>query len=393
MKKKTRLIAQVYHYISEGIILFYLSLLVIQFTSVMEHAYWSYLGILLGSMCIFSLLAYFELKGFFYIMFAPILVIIFYGFDYSISLSLIFAIVLTYRYYRINKTDIAQMESTYLGISSIIAILLFIISRQQEIILLLIIQFAFIFIGYFLRNLSMVSREERRGYGNKSWILLTAITFGGLLLFLLLAEGIQAMIGFIWRGISVVTIYLSSTFVNLFQWIRPTGLEVPDEEAVTGDVPIQKTELGPSIMERIEGYVSSYILIAILIIIALAIYLFTRLRRSARDKTEEQNKQQINKTQGDSHTKSHFFQSATLKQFFKRPAHPVRRLVFQFEKRLAKTKYARKPSETIEKWLERIGRGAELKAYQQVRYGNKKVSNEELEQLKTELRKLENSLV
>lgn len=393
MKKITRIIAQAYHYISEGIILFYLLLLFIQFSLVMEQAYWSYLAILLGSILILSLLAYYEVKGFFYILFAPVLLIIFYMLGFSISLSLIFTIVLTYRYYRINMTEIAQMESTYLGISSLLAILIFIISRDQEVILLLMLQFAVIFIGYFLRNLSMVSREERKAVSNKYWILPTTIAFAGVLLFLLFAEGIQAIIGFVWRGISVVTIYLSSTFVNLFEWIQPTGLESPDGEEATGDVPIQKTELGPSLMESIEGFVSIYILIVFLIIIAFAIYLFIRLRRGGRDNTEEDNEQQINKRLEDSSTRSPFLQSANLKQFFKKPDHPVRRLVFQFEKRLARTKYARKPSETIEKWLERIGRGSELKAYQQVRYGDKDVSGEELERLKKELKKLEEILI
>src|SRR5699024_11721321 len=70
---------------------------------------------------------------------------------------------------------------------------------------------------------------------------------------------------------------------------------------------------------------------------------------------------------------------------FQRPSHPVRRLLYQFERKMIGTSYERHSFETIDRWSKRIGLATNLEVYQKVRYGNLEVNNEEVEKFKKEL--------
>ena len=104
MEKNARIIAQFYHYISEGIISFYAILLVLQFSEVVEAPYALFILILLTSAFVFTFFASRELSAIFYILMAPILAITFYITGYNLSSIILFSVLLPYRYYRIEQT-------------------------------------------------------------------------------------------------------------------------------------------------------------------------------------------------------------------------------------------------------------------------------------------------
>lgn len=388
MKRKARMVNQAYHYISEGIILFLIILFVTQFSAAMEAPYWSYLGILFCSMVIFSFAAYFQLKLIFYFLGFIFLIFMFYSNDFSLSLTLVFSIVLTYRYLRLNQTEAHKDETIYIGAASVFAVLLFIIIQDTEVIWMLIIQYAVIFFGYWLVHLMLIPREGRTGIGKSFWLLTASIIILSIAAFTFLTNVVQSLLRFAWEGIGMVTILVSTFFSKLFQGIKPqeTPLGERVEEVLPED---QEPELESSIMDMVENFVASYLIIALLIIAVLLFFLFLIVRRRKRDNEAEEKQHRINKKITEINGPTFQTGEKGLRRFFKKPANPVRKLVYQFEKKLARTDYARKPYETIEKWLERIGRGSELQIYQQVRYGNQDASASEISALKSELSELE----
>src|SRR5699024_2743369 len=80
------------------------------------------------------------------------------------------------------------------------------------------------------------------------------------------------------------------------------------------------------------------------------------------------------------------------KKLFQKPVHPVRKMVYQFERTAAKYKMGRRQFETVEDWMERIGLEADFTVYEKVRYGKVEVSESEAIQLKEEIRKIEKAL-
>src|SRR5699024_6957174 len=161
MQKQARIVVQDYHYISEGIILFLTVLAVVQFSEAVEAAYWPYLFCLLLSTIIFSLFALNELHVVLYILFAPILGFAFHLFQYPIGLVIIFAVLLPYRYWRIEQTEVKRSEVTYLSISGLLAAYLMILNGDHEIVWMFIIQFLLTFIGYYYSNLHLVAHQEK----------------------------------------------------------------------------------------------------------------------------------------------------------------------------------------------------------------------------------------
>lgn len=388
MNKNAGIIAQACHYICEGIILFYFVLLIIQFSVVVQHPFLGYLLILFSSMAVLSILAYFEKSSIYYILIFIIMLLLFVNLGFPFSVSIIFSSFLVYRYWRINQTDLRRDEAIYLGIASLLAVILFLLNGSSEVIWLLLIQYFIVFFGYLFSNFSMVSTDERGGFGRSLWIIITGILLLSAAAFVFLTEIFEKMLGLAWQGVGMITVFFSTLFANLFQGIQP-NIEVSDGVEATESMS-EEVELGTSFIEGVATFVSSYIVIALIIICALFIFLFLRFRRSKRDKDEGHEQQKMSKSSMRIKNPSYRTGEKGWKKFFRKPDHPVRRLVYQFERDLSKTKYARKQYETIEKWLERIGRGAELHTYQQVRYGNKEVSNTEINLLKTELAELKN---
>ncbi|MHA6251901.1 DUF4129 domain-containing protein [Oceanobacillus sp. CAU 1775] len=391
MDKNARIIAQFSHYINEGIIAFYIILIAIQFSNTVEAPYWSFLVILLMSAVLFSFIAYRELNEILYIIMIPILAFAFYAADYMISLVVVFSIVLTYRYYRIAKTDIKRREAGYLGTSAILVILLTVFNGDNEIYWIFLIQFFLTFIGFYLMNLVIVSKSLQSDFLVQFGKIIGIIVLAGGFAFLFLNEIVTRIVGLIWIVIGFLTAHISSFFAGLFYWVTPDPsiYDYEPEDEVTG---IQSPELGESIMEGVSSYAIILIVLAFAVIIICIVYLFHKLRRPLREneESEEVSEHQLRNDKMKQETnqpRKPFWQN-----FFKKPEHPARRLVFEFEKKLVKSNYARLSHETLEKWLARIGDGTELVIYQRVRYGDKDVSEEELNQLKQELNNLANRL-
>lgn len=387
MEKNARIIAQFYHYISEGIISFYAILLVLQFSEEVEASYASFILILLVSAFVFTFFAYRELSVVFYILMVPILAVAFYMTAYILSLIILFSILLPYRYYRIEQTEIKRREAGYLGASGLLVVFLMVFNGDNEVIWIFLIQFLITFVGYYLTNLMLTSKALRTGLLLQFAKMSGFILLGVLVAYLFISEIVTRIAGVIWQGISLFIVFFSSIVSGLFSWVQPDPT-IYEEEQENDDKGIQKSELGESIMDGVESYAIIYIILALTIMIIALIILFLKWRRAPRDASDELDETIYELSNDKMQQQAQQSRKRSWRDIFKRPEHPARRLVYQFEKKLFKSKHARYSHETLEKWLGRIGDGTELEVYQRVRYGDQEVSADELNELKQELNNL-----
>lgn len=78
---------------------------------------------------------------------------------------------------------------------------------------------------------------------------------------------------------------------------------------------------------------------------------------------------------------------------FRKPDHPIRKLLYQFEVRLTKRGFGRQPHETIENWFTRLQLSDyNIQIYQKVRYGGEEVSEEEVRSFKKNLQQINEQL-
>jgi hypothetical protein len=89
-------------------------------------------------------------------------------------------------------------------------------------------------------------------------------------------------------------------------------------------------------------------------------------------------------------TKEHLMKRLR-ERIFQQPHHPVRKLIYQFEKKTARAGKGRQPSETLEEWFWRIGLPVDGLVYEKVRYGHGTSNEQEVQQLKDELQGWDNN--
>ena len=68
-------------------------------------------------------------------------------------------------------------------------------------------------------------------------------------------------------------------------------------------------------------------------------------------------------------------------------------MVYDFEQKAAKSHKGRQPFESLEEWFERVDLDSNLSIYQKVRYGNDKITDQELKLLQAQLREMMKTLV
>jgi hypothetical protein len=235
----------------------------------------------------------------------------------------------------------------------------------------------------------LIETRKAATYISSFGILSGALIGLSLVFFYFYSEIFSRVFGFIWSGILYLSVQIA-TFISFT--IRDIPINPPEVHQEGMEKGIHKTELGESIFEPIEGIASIH-LILIILSFFLIIYLGYRIFRGRDgDKDEALQTESLITSDGTKVNTPRFSFQSAVKSLFKKPDHPVRRLVYDFEKRLAKTKFHRRKSETVENWLQRIGAASDLKIYQHVRYGMKTVDETEIELLKEELKSLEEKL-
>ncbi len=388
LRNKHPILVAASYFLSEALIIFLITLPNLN-AYFHETPYWSYFSLTFCICIVFSVYATYMSRLLPYLMTLPFLFMVYYVLDYPLFLSLLYTGLLTWRYLVIQKRAAGNNEMNYLIFTVILAIPLFLFIKDYRILACVILQLLVISAGHFSAHAIMIPKIQRKQIPVTSgFFLITLLSLGAFILYLLRFTIFQIV------GILLNFIFLLlGKFVGLFEFFEDSPFRWEHAEVlqeVEGD---EKEELGVSFLEGIAGFVVGYtglsVVIAISIIIAL---LFLLLKKpwyfssmwAIREKSYIQSNEKIN---------SDSLVTFNLKNYFNKPIHPARKMVYDFERKAEKSHRGREPFESLEEWFERIGLDSYLSIYQKVRYGNDEVTDQELRVLQAQLREMMKTLV
>jgi hypothetical protein len=395
MRNNHPILTYAYHFLSEAIILF---LFVLPFLHhrFMWEPYGSYIITAIAACIIFSVITKFSVHYVWYMLTAPILFIAFYFMDYPIVLSILFAGVFVWRYIDILHEEAVSRENNYIIITLVLTAINSIIVQDTRILVYPFILFAIILFGYIISHLAVVNKSERKQFNTRLPVYFIGMLAAGAGLLLLLFDVIRLIIVTAFQGVLDFIGNVIASIAHLFSFFEPQEMEpVELEEGEAGENPMAEywNELeGTSVMETIAPYAIIIISLVFLTILVFVIVWFWKNRHYKRLNEVKQNESVL-------YTNAELDRSPSLasfsqwrKRIFNKPAHPVRKMVYQFERTAAKHQMGRRRSETIEAWLKRIGAEVDFHVYQKVRYADAEVGENEANELKEQIRKTENRL-
>src|SRR5699024_2482846 len=394
MQNKHLNITFAYHFLSEAIILLLIAtpILYLHYRWV---PYWTYLMLIIALCFVFSLLSKRTTKYSAYLVMAVPLLIVFYLLDYPHIVNIAFTTLLIWRYLDIRSRSMVDLnrENGYIILTIILTTLVVIIVKDSEIIIYASMQMIGLVFGNIYSHLAVMKKEDRRQFNFKSSAYIIVPLLLGTLVFIPIFQSGKFLLSQLWDGFRSIVVLIASVIGQILHLLVQdrswsNNAEIEESMPLAGEY---YNELeSESLIEIIAPYVIIGVsLVIVTLIIILAIKLSKKMMKPLKQMPASNLVSYSHIDKGMSTTKD------ILKSFRKRftkPRDPIRRLVFDFERRTIRLEKGRKPFETIEEWLRRIGYSANLDIYQKVRYGEEKVSNKEVNELKIELKKIESSL-
>jgi hypothetical protein len=372
-----------YHFLSQAIIVF---LLVMPFLHFLFEwvPYWSYLGVATVTAAVFFLYSRLEFAYGWYLASAPVIFGVFLLLGYPLVLSALFSALLVWRFIKIRKDEIMHQENAYVLYTLFLTTAMFVIVRDTELFLLLGIQILILLFGYLLSHLLATSNKEENRSHVMFWLLIAGI----------LAAVTMAVIPLLNFG-RMVIVQLWQGFINLVVWaISQLAAVFPDTELFSSaGREVERLQMGlpeegsAEQVEPVYADAATPDFLIWLFILAGVVVLYFVLRIFKRRFT-------VSPIAGSSDVVSYSKMYEEEKESFvkrlfrrtrKKPDHPIRRLVFDFELLAGQHKKGRKNHETVEEWLQRTGLNVDMAVYQKVRYGHKDVTESESNELTNQL--------
>ncbi|MUV38298.1 hypothetical protein JNUCC1_02136 [Lentibacillus sp. JNUCC-1] len=397
IKNNSVLITLTAQFLSEGILVFLL------FSPVFYYyydwiPYWSYLFVLLFIAFFFMVLSRFTKQFFWYIVAAPFLCVLYILAGLPMVPSAAFAVVLTWRYSKLRDDVYLEISIKYFQWTAVLVAVLTFSYNNWEVVGFLLLQLFIIIFGHMASNAAIVSRDKRSALIKKLGLILSGmILVGSTALVLLKVYGVNVFLLFwssvivpIWDLVVTVIAFVASLPIYLFELLNIEPSEIQDsedeQEMNTGSNAdtLRHTIDDNSSTDAFISFV--YILLGAILLAILLIYVYRTIRRRfMTDESDTQSSALVTYTaENAGKDKQNVF--TKLNRFFNRqPSHPVRKMIFQFERKAEKTGNGREPSETLQEWFKRVSLDVDVSAYEKVRYGEVDVSETEIKQLREAL--------
>lgn len=363
-------------FISEAILIF---LLIVPFM----HSYFqwvpytSYFAIV-GLLCLlFSIYTFYSVRLWMFIFTAIALFISFHLLNYPFLVSLFVSFALTWRYLIIRGQPRDKSMFNHLVMSSLLIVLLISITDDYHLLYLVGLQFLLLLIAHFFKGFG--SLDVKAFFYIFSSLLFGAFTF--LLLFTPILK--------IWEFIRNSFFLVIGRFVGLFDFLEGQKFEPREPENIASTEREEEFSNESSILEPLSVFYSGYLIITLFIVIAgIVLFIFLLRKRLGKFTYRKDSIESPLVTT----SKIPLISKFNLKGLVQKPAHPARKLVYEFEREMVKSKKGRDGSETLESWLNRIGLKTNLSIYQKVRYGEEHVSPEEIQELQSEIQELRKTM-
>lgn len=383
-----------YHFLSEAIIIFLIALPIMH-----HHYFWvpygSYLVIIIGSCIVFSLITHLTARYIWYLAMFPVLFALFYVLDYPLVPAILFSSLFVWRYIDIRKEEIIGRENKYILITLILTTVVLMTVRDGRVILYPFLQFVILIMGYIGSNLAVVQKEDRKQFDVKLSFYFVGLLAASAGIFYLLFNFLRGGLLKTWDGILILLTGALTGLTKVLSLFTVEKRGWPEQESAGGG------QEGNEFFNKLEEFnvidaMTPYWAIAIGILFLAVAFFFIIVLSKKRfqgsiDRLDETN-ESVTYNILDDKPKQSNRSMASLNKYFKKPKHPIRKLVYQFERKTASAKRGRKNTETIEEWIKRTGWNVDFDIYQKVRYGGQDVSSQEIEELKTQLKKIETYL-
>lgn len=327
-----------------------------------------------------------------YFITAPIIFVLFYLFGFPNLVSIFYTMLLTWRYPILKQKQLSDRERVYIVLTAILAAFLFLLTRDYRLVIFTILQFTILIFGHISSHAAIIHKERLKQFQLNVILYYTAfLSLGALMSGILIFIGKKA-----WEGLIYVISFDSKELIEFLSFLDfDFKFKEPEYEPSFSDEQILvKTENETSIFSFVNETIANYIGISILIIasILFLVFLGIKIRNSlkpldSKDLTEIKSYATVNEKLINNMTAQSIFNS-----FFKKPSHPVRKMVYLFEREALKRKKGRKYFETLEEWLKRIGMSSNISIYQKVRYGQTDVTDEEVKVLQAQLNEMKGRL-
>jgi hypothetical protein len=392
MNQKNMLITHAYYLMSEGIIL-YLVALPISFYYFNAVSWWYYFAIIVGISAVYSIFAKFIKSYVPYILLIPVATSIFYGIGYPILLSLAFSGVLAWRYIIIRTKLFFNSETTYLSMAIFLTLLGILIVRDIQLVVLPLVQIMINMLGYTISNLVEIKPEDRKSFNRTMWLkwigsftMLTVIVY-------FLRNPLTSAANWFWDLFGGSLSFLVTAIVKLFDFLhinqfvnQHSNTEMQDIEISNAEEPYELPSGDPS-----GGNLDIFMAIIIGALIILFIVAILRAMKAKVREKEQNETANFTKIEEGLNPEERKMKRSLIQKRVKIDD-PVRKLMYQFERKAAKLEMGRLYYESIEDWFNRLGIEGDIEIYQKVRYGEQEVSAKEHEEIKIILKKLENKL-
>lgn len=383
-----------YHFICEGIII-YLLLLPLTFYYYQDTSHLIFVITLVGIALFFAFLSSFNNSHIPYIISSPILLLIFYMNGFPITISIIITGILVWRYILLRTKSFHRNDAEYIGAAFILTVIGLIISRDFSVMIFLLVEIMVVLLGFTFSHLLVIEKEKRQSFNRTMWLKWGGFTLFILSVFYLLSDTFTLLMSKVWFLFGGGMTLIVSVIANFFDML---GINDFFQSGIDKMEPIEEVEIGEeehksllSDLEQQDGEFDTFIVIALVMILIIFFYIIRKAMR-AKSKQKPENDVIVNYEQMELTKHRSFFQGFGSKQRNK-PKHPIRRVVYDFEKKAAKLELGRKHYESIENWFERLGLKEDLEIYQKVRYGSQEFSVVEEEKLRKTLRELEDKLL
>lgn len=391
-----------YHFIAEGLIAF-IVLLPITFSYYSTNHYITYVILLLVIAASFYILELMRLPNLFFLIVAGLAIFAFYLVSFPIGLAVIFPSFLLWRYLNIRHYD-QEKEDTeplihrnhinkanlYIKIALLAAAVTVLYSKQFYAMVYVLLLLLILYIGYIASHIAQMPKVEKSSVNLKVFSLIPALFVLGGLIASFIFEPFRESFKQIWFFLANAVIYLAGAVVALIDLIIPNSLKERKnhQDVISGDR-IKREELA-DILEY-QGGIDEAILsfFTILILLgALMVFIYRMMNKRRADVLgRPETATEYTPIQVAREKKEGFF-SKLYSWGKKLPCHPVRQLIYNFEKQTIKHDLGRYPFESLVEWLNRLDIDISADIYEKVRYGKLDVTEEEINKLNEQLRKV-----
>ncbi|MEQ6378348.1 hypothetical protein RZN25_16160 [Bacillaceae bacterium S4-13-56] len=382
-------ITRIYQWVSEAIAIYFL-LLPLFYILKFPPPLWSYLFIMVSGLIGFIVAErYWKVLGPILLIMLAITTTAYWVFHYPLMIAAILGILFGWRYIAHQTEADHQNQLLVLILTILPAIIFLFVDYQVNLLVMVLLQFIILVIGSYLSAM-LATKESSQLHSNKVIFIFFSILVAVILFLFPLYPVIRALYEQLTRipiALFKLVVVAIAGLLDLISQL--TGRDLNFIEASGGLENDVKLGDGDLKTEEMEPYDDTFITIVhwsfwglvALAGIILVIFLFRKyIQKDVELRAETQREVTTLKD-----TEQPDFRRSVKT---KKPDHPVRKSVFDFEKFARRKGIGRTKGETIWEWFHRLGFDVSpefVSVYNRVRYGEKEITDEEVDGFKTTL--------